>query len=465
MTTREPTLEERLSNGQLPRLDDGERVIWDDRVTGLGLRLRARSMPVWIGQRRVEGRTVKRTLCGLDGMGIEEARDVARSLFDLGGRRLRVAPTLASFVPTFIEDNAGRWKPNTVKAHRRGLMRHTVPVLGAKPVDAITRADVVAWQDGLDMAAGSRNRMLAVLSGLMLHAESVGLRPEGSNPCAGLRRRRSGFKAQYLDDRGFARLAVALDHLKKEHPVEIALLRFLMLTGARRGEALMLEWTMIHGSRAVLPDSKTGPKTLWLSAPVRRLLAALAKESMSSHVFALSDGRKMRGALSRCWTKVRCLAGLQGFRLHDLRHSYASVAVSTGEDLKTVAGLLGHSELETTKGYAHLAVAPIQAAAGRISGHLAEALTPATPVEPIQSPPRKKPKRRRRKPKLARPKIVTKPKKPAAKPAKAVRRRPKTKTPTVAAKAAYVWKPHIKAKAYARASGATRCGDIGHGAV
>lgn len=73
---------------------------------------------------------------------------------------MRVAPTLASFVPTFIEDNAGRWRPNTVKTHRRGLMRHTVPVLGAKPVDAITRADFVACQDGLDMAAGSRNRML-----------------------------------------------------------------------------------------------------------------------------------------------------------------------------------------------------------------------------------------------------------------------------------------------------------------
>jgi len=182
MTMHEPTLEERLSNGRLPNIDDGERVIWDDRVTGLGLRLRARSAPVWIGHKRVEGRAVKRTLGGLDGMNIEEARDVARSMFDLRERRLRVAPTLASFVSIFIEDNAGRWKQNTVKSHRRGLMRHTVPVLGAKPVDAITRADAVAWQDGLDMAAGSRNRVLAVLSGLMLHAESVRPSPRGLEP-------------------------------------------------------------------------------------------------------------------------------------------------------------------------------------------------------------------------------------------------------------------------------------------
>lgn len=276
MTIHEPTLEERLSNGRLPSIDEGERVIWDDRVTGLGLRLRAQSAPVWIGHKRVEGRAVKRTFGGLDGMGIEEARDMARSLFDLGERRLRVAPTLASFVPTFIEDNAGRWKPNTVKSHRRGLMRHTVPVLGAKPVDAITRADVVAWQDRLDMAAGSRNRVLAVLSGLMLHAESVGLRPEGSNPCAGLRRRRSGFKACYLDDRGFARLAAALDHLKKTHPIEVALLRFLMLTGARLGEALMLEWTMIHGSQAPSEgkDSRArGQGTMSVATAYQRLSA------------------------------------------------------------------------------------------------------------------------------------------------------------------------------------------------
>ncbi len=141
MTMHEPTLEERLSNGRLPSIEDGERVIWDDRVTGLGLRLRARSAPVWIGH--------KRALGGLDGMGIEEARDLARSLFDPGERLLWVAPTLASFVLTFIENNVGRWKPNTVKSHRRGLMRHTVPVLGSKSVNAITWSGGKADRQGI----------------------------------------------------------------------------------------------------------------------------------------------------------------------------------------------------------------------------------------------------------------------------------------------------------------------------
>ena len=445
MTTKEPTLEDYVSTGRLPVLKRGERVIWDDRVAGLGLRLRADGAPVWIRRQRVNGRTVKRSLGRLDAMGIETARRAAVALFDPDLLTPTLpAPTLADFVPTYLDDNAGRWRPNTVVSHRCGLMHHVVPMLGAKPVDAITRVDVLAWLDGLEVAAGSRNRALAVLSGLMQHAEAVGLRPEGSNPCAGLGRRQSSFKARYLDDQGFPRLASALDRLEAAHPVEVALIRFVMLTGARRGEALALKWTMIQGSRAVLPDSKTGPKTLWLCAPLRRLLSELAKGSMSPRVFAMANGRNMNGALDRVWTEARRLAGLEGLRLHDLRHSYASIAVSTGEDLKTVAGLLGHAELETTKGYAHLATAPIQAAAGRVADHLAGAITPAVPVEPIQPQP-PKPPRPARQPKTVPVEKQAKPITPDPKPAKTVKPKRKRKNPSTVEKTARYWRPHIDA--------------------
>jgi len=101
----------------------------------------------------------------------------------------------------------------------------------------------------------------------------------------------------------------------------------------------------------------------------------------------------MGGALIRAWREVRKEAGLEGLRLRDLRHSYASVAVSGGEEPRTVAALLGHAELETTMGYAHLAEAPLAAAAARIATKLADSLTPAEPVEAIQPAPRKPPKR------------------------------------------------------------------------
>lgn len=436
MTTKEPTLEDYVSTGQLPVLNRGEWVIWDDRVARLGLRLRADGAPVWIRRRRVNGRIVKRSLGPLDAMGIEAARGAAVAMFDHDLLTLTSpVPTLVDFVPTYLDDNAGRWRPDTVVGHRCGLMRHAVPVLGAKPVDAIIRADVLAWLDGLEVAAGSRNRALAVLSGLMQHAETVGLRPVGSNLCAGLRRRQSSFKARYLDDRDFARLASALDRLTAAHPVEVALIRFVMLTGARRGEALTLEWTMTQGSRAVLPSSKTGPKTLWLWAPLRRLLSELAKGSMSPRVFAMANWQNLGGALNRVWTEARRLAGLEGLRLHNLRHSYASVAVPIGEDLKTVARLLGHAEFETTGGYAHLATGPIQAAAGRVAGHLAAAITPAVPVEPIQL----------RQPKSGQVENKAKPMTPASRPAKTAKPKRKRKRPSTVDKTARYWRAHTNA--------------------
>ncbi len=93
---------------------------------------------------------------------------------------------------------------------------------------------------------------------------------------------------------------------------------------------------------------------------------------------------------------MRSFAGLSGLRLYDLRHSYASIAVTTGEELRTVAGLLGHTQVATTMGYAHLAQGPIKAAAGRVSNHLATAITPAEPVKPINAPRRTRPTRRRK---------------------------------------------------------------------
>ena len=108
MATRELTLEQRLSKDRLPTIDDGDRVIWDHRLTGLGLRLRARSSPVWIGQRRINGRTVKHTLGALESMNIDEARGVARATIDHDGQRLRVAPTLARFVLALTNCDAGR---------------------------------------------------------------------------------------------------------------------------------------------------------------------------------------------------------------------------------------------------------------------------------------------------------------------------------------------------------------------
>ena len=253
------------------------------------------------------------------------------------------------------------------------MHRHILPAFGNRRVDAVTAKDVRNWFDDLSVTrAGSANRALAVLSSLMKHAEALGLRHEDSNPCKGLRRRKSGFEAHYLTDDEFAALGRALDHVEADSPVVVAVVRFLLYTGARKSEALRLRWEYVHGDRAVLPDSKTGPRTIWLASPARAVLAARPRRTDCPWVFASPSGEPAK--VNRGWSAIRRAAGLPTLRLHDLRHAHAALAVGGGEGLRIVAGLLGHADIGTTFGYAHLAEGSVFDAANRVSRGLAAML-------------------------------------------------------------------------------------------
>ena len=312
-------LDEILQEGTPAAPAIGERVLWDHVRRGLGLRLRAGSPSTWIYRRHVEGHPVKQTLARAETMSLDQAR-AAAELIGLGGKPDPAKVALREFAATFMRDCAGRWKPNTIEGHNRCLNRLILPSLGELAVGQIGHADVTAWLDRLDVAGRSKDRATSVLSSMMRHAETLGLRPAGSNPCAGRRRHRSDFEARYLTARDYRRLGLALDHANESDLVEIACIRFLMLTGARRGEALALEWSMVQGDRAALPDSKTGPKCLWFAISVQQLLARLDRVETSPYVFVRPGGRSIASSLDRVWRDVRRQAGLDGLRLHDLRH-------------------------------------------------------------------------------------------------------------------------------------------------
>ena len=355
--------------------DGREAVLWDSAAPGLGLRARANGRKTWIVHRRRNGSVVKRTLGALDALTVEDARHAARAMFadaETNGAPAAV-PTVRTFAPVFLADCAERWKPATRDAHADGVRRHILPALGDRRVDAVTAKDVRNWFDDLSVTrAGSANRALAVLSSMMKHAEALGLRREDSNPCKGLRRRKSGFEAHYLTDDEFAALGRALDGAEAEWPVAVAALRFLLYTGARKSEALRLKWEHVHGDRAVLPDSKTGPRTLWLASPARAVLAAQSRRTNCPWVFPSPCGGPAN--VDKAWNAIRAAAGLGKLRIHDLRHSHAAVAVGGGEGLRVVAGLLGHADIKTTFGYAHLAEDSVFEAANRVSRGLADML-------------------------------------------------------------------------------------------
>ena len=212
---------------------------------------------------------------------------------------------------------------------------------------------------------GNANRALPVLSVMMRQAELWDFRPQGSNPCRNMRRYKTAPRERFLSVDELKRLGFVLDHAEDKQAA--AAVRLLLFTGARSSEITGLRWDWIRGTRAVLPDSKTGPKTIQLPPPARAVLSGLPRNGR--FVFPNRSGHGPMTDLGLRWHKLRDLAGLDDVRIHDCRHTFASHAVMSGLDLYTVGRLLGHADVASTERYAHLADEHVRAAAGRISGH------------------------------------------------------------------------------------------------
>jgi integrase len=133
---------------------------------------------------------------------------------------------------------------------------------------------------------------------------------------------------------------------------------------------LSLEWDRIVGTRAVLPDSKTGPRVIWLNTPAQDILDRRRTSLASPFVFPAPRSNGPIRVIDWGWRLICNEAGITGLRVHDLRHHFASVAVSNGIDLRIVGQLLGYRDIDSTLGYAHLASAALVQSASRVSGFI-----------------------------------------------------------------------------------------------
>jgi integrase len=357
-------------------LSHTDKVIRDAHVPELGRRIRGKQAS-WVVHLSTGGKRRKVTLGDCRVIPLDQARALARDLLATPEAEDRPDPTtpLARFAEIFLAECAAQWKPATLKANQNAVRVHIVPGLGTRPIGALTRQDVIGWMAASPLSEGGRNRALSVLSALCAHAEIRGCRPPESNPCKSMRRHKSSFQALYLDAAGYAALGDALRRLGETHPREVAALRFIALTGCRRGEALSLEWPMIEGNCAALPDSKSGARSIWLGKPALRLLATCPR--VGRYVFGTGDDPLPSQRVALVWETIRRDIGKPALRIHDLRHSFASVGVRLGHDLVVIGGLLGHADTATTAGYAHLDQAETQEASQRVGTHLQKVMSPA----------------------------------------------------------------------------------------
>ena len=209
------------------------------------------------------------------------------------------------------------------------------------------------------------------------------------NPIRGIKRFPERRFERYLSNAELARLGDALTAAQEagENSSAVAAIRLLALTGCRKSEILSLRWEDVEGDRLRLPDSKTGAKVVPLGAAAREVLASLEPIEDNPYVFPSPAGDGHFVGLQKVWARIREHAGLSDVRLHDLRHSFASVGAAAGDSIYIIGKLLGHRQSATTQRYAHLADDPLRAAADRISGTIAAAMSGTDGAEVVELKP------------------------------------------------------------------------------
>ena len=212
---------------------------------------------------------------------------------------------------------------------------------------------------------GAANRCLALLSKMFNLAETWGWRQEHSNPVRLVAKYPESESHRFLSDDELSRLAATLHQCDQDgsvSPQVTAAIRLLLLTGARLSEILTLRWNYIdqRGGFLNLPDSKAGTRVVFLNEQATAVLASIEPVPGNPYVITGAVEGQHLVNLQKPWRKLRKMAGLEDVRIHDLRHSFASIAASGGASLPMIGQLLGHSQVSTTKRYAHLTAQPVR---------------------------------------------------------------------------------------------------------
>ena len=340
----------------------------DARLRGFGVRVTPAGRKRFFVHCQHKGERVWKTVGDFGAIDVDEARSRAAAMLAAIRRGepvpARLEETLFEAVAETVFRHYERvWKPRTFAVNRCYLRNQLLPHFAGRQIAEIERADVRRWFAALRATPVAADRSMPVLSVIMREAEAMGLRPEGSNPCRGIARYRRKGRERFLSDDELRRLSAVLRKHAGERPHQVAAIRLLLLTGCRKGEILTLRWSDYREGHLFLRDSKTGPRTVWLSAPARAVLDGMGRTGR--WVFPAARGNRPRSAawLNAAWWRIRAEAGLDDTRLHDLRHTHASIALRRGETVLAIGRMLGHVNAETTLKYAHTADATIMEAA------------------------------------------------------------------------------------------------------
>ena len=354
-------------------VDGRDRVEFEPGGGGFGIRVTKAGSKIFVAHARHAGAMHRVSIGTFPDMPVREARELAREALAAirrgedpkAARRAAAkataaaAVTVAAFCDRWLDGHVrSHLKPRTIADYERLVADKIKPALGHLLVAAVTKADVLAFHESMKATPRRANYTVATVRGIMSYAEDVGIRPPMTNPARRIKMYREGRRERFLSEEEIGRAAEAItaaEQSGKIGPHAAAGLRLCLLTGARSGEIAAAQWRHVDWERRVirLPNSKTNvPRTIHLSDAAVEVFKALPRTS--PYIVAGAKPGEGYKNLSRAWIIAREFGELADCQLHDLRHSYASLAAGRGVSLQVIGALLGHRVIATTMRYSHL---------------------------------------------------------------------------------------------------------------
>ena len=387
---------------------------WDNELRGFGVRMKPSGAATYLVQyRNREGRTRRLAIGKLGTLTPEQARGLARDKLveatkgaDPSAERhaVKTAMTVAEICDLYLTEGARRIKPSTLAMDRSRIERHVKPLIGRRSVRSLTPEDIERVQ--LDIAAGKTARKRAngrggaTTGGKGVAARTVGMlgtifevarrrRLIRENPARGVARLPEGKQRRFLSLDKIAALGAAMREAAedvRENRTGLAAIRFLLLTGLRRMEALALPWEWVDAQTRCIRfgDTKSGAQLRPIGAPAAAMLGSLPRADGARFVFPADRGNGHFVGLPRVLARLCGRAGLSGITVHVLRHSFAAAAAEMGFSELTIAGLLGHSVPGVTARYAHVPDRALITAADQVSARIAATLDGGVGAEVVE---------------------------------------------------------------------------------
>ena len=366
------------------------QTFFDDEITGLALRIGTTGKKTFYYTYRAnKGRRAEKKWIMLGTfplVSVEQARELVKqkAAMVLAGhdpaeliKEGKQAATMREALTLFKEEYVSKLKPKTQIQYTDIIERLVFPKLGKHLVKDIAYSPIASLHHALRATPYTANRTVAVLSKFFNWCELHGYRERNTNPVQGLAKYTEHKRLRFMSAVELESLGKGFHTLESRNAIDptiAAAIKMLLFTGARSSEILTLKWSYVSVELAIasLPDSKTGAKTLHLPPQALAILETLPCESeycfpgkSKGHLVNIKDS----------WKRLLTASGLENWRIHDLRHAFASAAASSGKSLPIIGKILGHTQAATTSRYAHLAENPVAIAVSETATQLHKALS------------------------------------------------------------------------------------------